>query len=116
VQTALHRRRPFGSNVLAISGEHAVFVKRKIETWEGSEIPHWIKELWTESFNFLGKTVTPAPCKITPLLADNVRASLVTKQLQTLHTFKARRMASLFCAAPGLSRDQLEPCNVLFSY
>ena len=45
--------------------------------------------------------------------ADNVRASLVTKQLQTLHTFKARRMASLFCAAPGLSRDQLEPWNVL---
>jgi hypothetical protein len=31
VQTALHRRRPFGSNVLAISGEQAVFVKRKIE-------------------------------------------------------------------------------------
>jgi hypothetical protein len=32
VQTALHPRQPFGTNVLAISGEQAVFVKRKIES------------------------------------------------------------------------------------
>jgi len=31
VQTALHLRGAVGTNVLAISGEQAVFVKRKIE-------------------------------------------------------------------------------------